>query len=310
MLYIHIPFCKHRCIYCDFYSTTLSLQFIHEYLDAVKSEISQRAHELPSRKLSSVYIGGGTPSLMPPNAIKNLFASIQEQFIIDKDAEVTFEANPEDVSIDLLNTLYSLGVNRISLGVQSFDNSQLTLLNRRHSAIKVIEAVDERLKSAKLTADWEINFNKVVNGEMTEAEFNDYINDSIESIFAHLRSSNSSEIDYVEHKFEKKVYGRCPWCGGDVVNIKGTKDNERYDYFACDTKCGFKLYRNSGLIYSLTKKELTDKNITHLLEPRGFTATCISKDGNSTYKANIKVKNKPKMYNGKETVDYEVTYLK
>lgn len=140
MLYIHIPFCKHRCIYCDFYSTTQSLQFIHEYLDAVKSEISQRAHELPSRKLSSVYIGGGTPSLMPPNAIKNLFASIQEQFIIDKDAEVTFEANPEDVSIDLLNTLYSLGVNRISLGVQSFDNSQLTLLNRRHSAIKVIEA--------------------------------------------------------------------------------------------------------------------------------------------------------------------------
>ncbi len=141
MLYIHIPFCKHRCIYCDFYSTTQSLQFIHEYLDAVKSEISQRAHELPSRKLSSVYIGGGTPSLMPTNAIKNLFASIQEQFIIDKEAEVTFEANPEDVSIDLLNTLYSLGVNRISLGVQSFDNSQLTLLNRRHSAKKVIEAV-------------------------------------------------------------------------------------------------------------------------------------------------------------------------
>lgn len=142
MLYIHIPFCKQRCIYCDFYSTTLSPEFTHSYVEAVENEINDRHLELPSHTLSSVYIGGGTPSLLPIDAIHKLFTAIRSRFVLAHDAEITFEVNPDDVNIQFIKVLKSEGVNRMSLGVQSFNDNQLKLLNRRHSSAQAVDAVN------------------------------------------------------------------------------------------------------------------------------------------------------------------------
>lgn len=100
-----------------------------------------RRDELPSNSLSSVYIGGGTPSLLPLEAICQLFDAIHTHFTIAPNAEITFEANPDDITSDLLDTLMSVGVNRISLGIQSFNDKQLQLLHRRHSSSQAIDTV-------------------------------------------------------------------------------------------------------------------------------------------------------------------------
>ncbi len=141
MLYVHIPFCKQRCIYCDFYSTTLSTEFATSYIEAVANEINHRFSELPSKTLTSVYIGGGTPSLLPLDAIHALFTAIRSRFAFSQDVEITFEANPDDINIQLIKALQSEGVNRISLGVQSFNDTQLQLLNRRHTAAQAVQAI-------------------------------------------------------------------------------------------------------------------------------------------------------------------------
>ena len=142
MLYIHIPFCQQRCIYCDFYSTTQSIDKAQAYIHAIANEMRQRCHELPSTLLSSVYVGGGTPSLLPHEAIQQLFGAIRTHFRISEGAEITFEANPDDITSELLDVLIAVGVNRISLGIQSFNDQQLRMLRRRHSATQAIEAVN------------------------------------------------------------------------------------------------------------------------------------------------------------------------
>ena len=142
MLYIHIPFCQQRCIYCDFYSTTQSIDKSQTYIQAIANEMRHRSRELPSTLLSSVYVGGGTPSLLPHEAIQQLFGAIRTHFCISEGAEITFEANPDDITSELLDVLIAVGVNRISLGIQSFNDQQLRMLRRRHSATQAIEAVN------------------------------------------------------------------------------------------------------------------------------------------------------------------------
>ena len=141
MLYIHIPFCGQRCIYCDFYSTTQSRSLTRPYIKAVAHEIKCRASELPSSTLTSVYVGGGTPSLLTGEAIKELFSAVHNNFQIAPEAEITFEANPDDITPELIKNLISQGVNRISLGIQSFNDGQLKLLHRRHTSHQAQQAV-------------------------------------------------------------------------------------------------------------------------------------------------------------------------
>lgn len=140
MLYIHVPFCKTRCIYCDFYSTTyLSLR--DKYVEALCHEICERANYLPTSRLVSVYLGGGTPSQLDAGSLKKIFDSVQCHFTITPDVEVTIEANPDDITETFADTLRQLPVNRISLGVQTFNDQQLKFLNRRHNAHQVENAV-------------------------------------------------------------------------------------------------------------------------------------------------------------------------
>lgn len=145
MLYIHIPFCKGKCIYCDFYSG--GNPDWKRFFKAAEAELNARIGELKAGSLSSVYFGGGTPSLIPPDVFRHFSAFIfdiirKEGISVDPDLEFTIEVNPEDVTPDNVLAWKQSGVNRVSMGVQSLSDADLRFLRRRHSAAKVREAAE------------------------------------------------------------------------------------------------------------------------------------------------------------------------
>ena len=134
-LYIHIPFCKKRCLYCDFFSTT-QLEKREAYVQALIRELKERKDET-GEPIRTVYIGGGTPSTLSIESMIGINQHLHSTFI----GEYTVEVNPGDVTKEYLEGLRSLGVNRLSMGVQSFDDRLLLLIGRRHTAQQAIEAV-------------------------------------------------------------------------------------------------------------------------------------------------------------------------
>lgn len=140
-VYVHIPFCQSRCIYCDFYSTTnISLQT--EYVDCLKREIELRKSEWPLRaRTYSIYIGGGTPSTLPITLLGKILDMVTEAFLPTDNAEITVEANPDDVTQDWVSGLRQTPVNRVSMGVQTFYDPLLKILRRRHSGQQAKQAV-------------------------------------------------------------------------------------------------------------------------------------------------------------------------
>lgn len=148
-LYIHIPFCESRCIYCGFYSTT-SLKLRDAYVDALIKEMSLRPihQELEEgEKIETVYLGGGTPSQLTGEQLIKLFDGINKYLgHFTRDMEITMECNPDDITEEFCQTLKQLPVNRISMGAQTFSNERLRFLHRRHNAQEVRIAV-ERLRN-------------------------------------------------------------------------------------------------------------------------------------------------------------------
>ena len=142
-IYIHVPFCQGRCIYCDFYSTTEGEEWKSRYVDALLAELRMRRDELPLARVHSIYIGGGTPSQLPARALAAILSEVCRLFPVDSDAEVTVEANPDDVTPEWLAALSHTPVNRLSMGVQSFDDSLLRLIRRRHTAQQAVCAVEQ-----------------------------------------------------------------------------------------------------------------------------------------------------------------------
>lgn len=136
-IYVHIPFCRSRCIYCDFFSTTLPPTWQEPYVEAIGRELELRV----PKAISSLYIGGGTPSLLAPEVLHRLFSLIERHVPLTPDTEVTIEANPDDVTPTWIETLRETPVNRISMGVQSLDDNILRTLRRRHTADKARQAV-------------------------------------------------------------------------------------------------------------------------------------------------------------------------
>ena len=153
-IYIHIPFCRSRCIYCGFYSTT-ALQLRQEYVEAVCRELEKRAFEEGGRVfeeggrrkekgeylINTIYIGGGTPSQLTIGQLRQILDAVYIYNNVAEDAEVTIEVNPDDVTEDFVRGLSTLPVNRVSMGAQTFDDERLRFLHRRHSASQVSEAV-------------------------------------------------------------------------------------------------------------------------------------------------------------------------
>jgi oxygen-independent coproporphyrinogen-3 oxidase len=139
-LYIHVPFCLSKCGYCSFYSIQ-SIQLIPEYIAALKKEIEYYRKTFSS--FDTIYIGGGTPSLLVPKQLVDIFTAINKYYKIDENAEITMEANPGDISLEYLKTLLAIGINRLNIGVQSFDDKLLSFLGRRHSAKEAVASIDK-----------------------------------------------------------------------------------------------------------------------------------------------------------------------
>lgn len=144
-IYAHIPFCKSRCIYCGFYSTTL-LSLQDEYVDAMLRELDNRRDYLPDEPVTTIYIGGGTPSMLSSHNLSRLCLSLKD-FAGESLEEFTVECNPDDITPELASLVYSLGVNRVSMGAQTFSDERLAFIHRRHKAYQVKEAV-ENLRNA------------------------------------------------------------------------------------------------------------------------------------------------------------------
>jgi oxygen-independent coproporphyrinogen-3 oxidase len=134
-IYIHIPFCKQACHYCDFHFST-SLNTKAAFLEALKKEIDLRAGYLSNDLIETIYFGGGTPSLLSGAELESIFALLQSRFTIAPDAEITLEANPDDLSHARLEELSASRVNRLSIGIQSFREADLKRMNRAHTAIE------------------------------------------------------------------------------------------------------------------------------------------------------------------------------
>ena len=175
MLYIHIPFCRQACHYCNFhFSTSLSAE--DEVVSAILIELDSRKTYLGSKALTSVYFGGGTPSILKDDSLRQIFDSIHKHFEIEKNAEITFEANPEDINKEKLEFWHSLGINRLSIGIQSYHEEDLQWMNRIHSAKQSEEALDavEEFGKMEYSLDlifgsettsnivWEKNLSKVI----------------------------------------------------------------------------------------------------------------------------------------------------
>lgn len=139
-IYIHIPFCKQACHYCDFHFST-TLKHKDAMIEALLRELKIRKNYLGDESIKTIYFGGGTPSLLSANEIQSILKQIQNDFYIINDPEISLEANPDDLSADFIKSIYQSGINRLSIGVQSFHNKDLEWMNRAHNANQAIDSI-------------------------------------------------------------------------------------------------------------------------------------------------------------------------
>lgn len=144
-LYIHIPYCKKLCYYCDFHFS-VNLKTKQDFITALCNELEIQKDFLKSNILDTIYFGGGTPSVLSKNDIKTIFSQIEKFWKISPTAEITFECNPDDLTETYLSELYSLGINRLSIGIQSFFDTDLQVLNRRHTSEEAIQCIQTAQK--------------------------------------------------------------------------------------------------------------------------------------------------------------------
>ena len=148
-IYIHIPFCKKRCIYCDFYSSTDN-RLVDKYIDALCIELESRLHEIDKNNITTIYIGGGTPSQLSATQLGEIINFIKSKIDFSLIEEFTIEVNPDDVTYDYIKECITFGINRVSMGIQSFVDEELKIINRRHDSSQAIKAI-ETIKSAGIS---------------------------------------------------------------------------------------------------------------------------------------------------------------
>jgi putative oxygen-independent coproporphyrinogen III oxidase len=174
-IYLHIPFCKQACSYCNFHFST-SLRRKNELVAALLSEMALRKDYLKNESIETVYFGGGTPSLLQIQDLRSLIGKISELFVVDEKADITLETNPDDISEDKLEAWKETGVNRLSIGVQSFFEEDLEWMNRAHNAKQAIASLQSAVKKFNnITVDliygtplltnerWRRNIDRAVN---------------------------------------------------------------------------------------------------------------------------------------------------
>ncbi|MCK5028289.1 MAG: radical SAM family heme chaperone HemW [Bacteroidales bacterium] len=175
-IYLHIPFCKRKCAYCDFYSIA-NTKLTENFVEAICMEIESQKHFLEKETIQTIYFGGGTPSILSEIQIEKILNTIHKHFNVGKKNEITLEANPDDLSENYLKAIKKLGVNRLSVGIQSFNERDLLLMKRKHSVNQAVTAVKmaQELGFGNISIDliyglpdltkkkWEENIDKALN---------------------------------------------------------------------------------------------------------------------------------------------------
>jgi oxygen-independent coproporphyrinogen-3 oxidase len=153
-IYIHIPYCRQKCHYCNFFSVATS-KHLPEVMDSICSEAILQQQYLKGKSVNSVYFGGGTPSLINPLLLAKIMDTLTSVYSINSGAEITLEANPDDISLKVLNEWKQMGINRLSMGIQSFRDEDLTYLNRVHNGSRAVESIEMALQAGfhNLTID-------------------------------------------------------------------------------------------------------------------------------------------------------------
>ena len=213
--YIHVPFCAHRCGYCDFTLIAKRDDLYGDYLNALQREI-ENGHIPHEASLNSLFFGGGTPTQLPPAELQRLFEIVREYFLIPAEAEVSVEANPLDLNDSKIEVLAKAGINRISLGVQSFSQSALTLLERDHSP-QAIQDVTHRLRPYFENISFDLIFG--VPGQST-SDWRDTLQQAIDLNPSHISTygltfergtafwtrRERGELDRIDEEIERDQY--------------------------------------------------------------------------------------------------------
>ena len=139
-IYIHVPFCKQACHYCDFHFST-NLELTHQLSKAIVKELQHQKEYIKGAVVKTIYFGGGTPSLLSCEELESILATVSKTFNVDASPEITLEANPDDLTRSKLLDLFQIGVNRLSIGIQSFDSEVLKFLNRAHDANSALKCL-------------------------------------------------------------------------------------------------------------------------------------------------------------------------
>ena len=142
-IYIHIPFCTHICYYCDFNKVFLKGQPVDEYLQAMKNEMERTFEKVPPKQIKTIFLGGGTPTALNEKQLEFLMKSIHSYIQLDPSIEFSIEANPGDLTVEKLKVLKHYGVNRLSLGVQTFNDELLKAIGRSHRSQDIYKTIEE-----------------------------------------------------------------------------------------------------------------------------------------------------------------------
>jgi oxygen-independent coproporphyrinogen III oxidase len=156
-VYIHIPFCRTKCDYCNFFSIA-SLRGKNEIAGAICKEIKLRSEYLGGQEISTIYFGGGTPSLLPAKDIETVLNSLRKSFGVSSNAEITLEANPDDLDKEKLKAYRQMGVNRLSIGIQSFLPDDLKYLSRKHDPQQALKAIEDSVEAGFLNTTIDLIF--------------------------------------------------------------------------------------------------------------------------------------------------------
>ena len=145
-IYVHVPFCRQKCYYCDFYKT-VNTSLTGNYINALLKELKSRQDYTEGEKIETIYFGGGTPSVLNEDELRQIMDFLYNTFDVISDAEITLEANPDDLLPDYIEMLFRNKINRLSIGIQSFHNEHLKTMNRRHNALQAVQSVENAAKA-------------------------------------------------------------------------------------------------------------------------------------------------------------------
>lgn len=244
-IYLHIPFCKRRCIYCDFYSTTQG-EKREAYIQALCRELEQRRDYLQGEEIETIYFGGGTPSQLEETDFKKVFDTIFQHYPVIKTPEITLEANPDDLTPDYINMLRTLPFNRLSMGIQTFNETMLKRLHRRHSARQAVETFENCRKAGFHNISIDLMYG--LPGETAES----WENDLSQAVRLHPEHISAYHLIYEE--------GTALWKLREEHRVKEVDEDLSVDLFS---RLIHRLKENGYQHYEISNFCLPDRHSRH-----------------------------------------------